>query len=190
MRARVDSVSVAIVAVAFLTATGCSKRSNSGPATSSTLTSVEAPAPSADLGVDDNPTPAPRARPPLEAAFEAERASRPQGVITVEKVLAALRDNGVALHDEKPHLGAVLAAKYCIGAKTTEDIALSVCEYDSEEHAKKGLESSRTRFASIPNRDSVRNGQTLLIVRRPSDTPALDATRDRITSVFRGLKKP
>lgn len=114
---------------------------------------------------DDTAPAAARAPEPtsLRARLAAEAATRPTGTPTVEEVLAALESAGVSVPERRQFLAATVAARYCAGGRTAKGLAVSVCEYESAEAAKRGRKLSRERFgAAAPARDILINRATTL----------------------------
>ena len=120
------------------------------------------------------------------AMFQNEADNRPTGTIKAEDAMAAFRKEGVALETVRQHLGRPYGARYCVGAKVTTEIALSVCEYIDAEAAKSGAESSRKLVLS--NREIQVNHATTLTVREVEKTPAADAVAKRLFASFAKLQ--
>lgn len=117
--------------------------------------------------------------------FQNESANRPGGTITVEDALAAFRDDGVRLDSVRQHLGRPYGARYCVGAKSGNAIALSVCEYVDAAAALDGAAISRK--LPLPNREIRVNQATTLTVREIEKTPAADAVTGKLLARFTRL---
>jgi hypothetical protein len=168
-------------------------RRDGAPASPGAATgTVAAPAPSA-AGAAANVQPgASGARPDgvldLGARFQREAALRPGGTPTVEDAFAAIERKGFKLDEQRQHLASPFNAAYCVGAKTTPDIALSVCEHASAEAAAKGRDESAK--LPIPNRTVHLRGATTLTVRLGTKGPEGDAAAKAIVGAFEALAIP
>lgn len=175
-----------MVVLAAALAAACSKRerpseaqpTSSATVTSATAVSALAVAAPASEGMS------------IEQRFASESANRPTGPTTLraERVLQEFSSLGATMREERQHLGAPFGAKYCVGARTGEDIHLSVCEYDGDERATAGASGSRTAFAGVENRRVERNGATTLTVRLGKRTAADEALARKIVDAFATMK--
>ena len=150
------------------------------------------PPPSGSPSGSPPPQPAPSlARPEdrlldLNGRFQKEAASRPTGTPRVEDVFAAIGKAGFTFDEQRQHLASPFLAAYCVGAKTQNDVALSVCEYTSAEEAKRGLESSSQM--PIANRAIHLNVATTLTVRQGARSADSDAAVKKIVAAFAGVR--
>jgi hypothetical protein len=120
--------------------------------------------------------------------LQVEQRDRPTGTAKAEDVYAAFEKAGFALTEKQQHVASVFGAKFCLGAKTTNDMAFSVCEYADEAAAKAGRETSLKALAVVPNRDILVNKKTMLTVRQPATkTPASEAAEKKAAQVFSAL---
>jgi len=124
----------------------------------------------------------------LQERFGAEARNRATGTLSPETVYEAFKKGGAVLGKEQQHLGHPFGAKYCKGAETGDDLALSVCEYGSEDEAKRGREFLIKQFASVPNRQVLINGATTLTVRVGNKTPANEKLAAQFVRTFQELK--
>lgn len=120
--------------------------------------------------------------------LQVEQRDRPVGTPKAEDVYAAFEKAGFALTEKQQHVASVFGAKFCLGAKTDNDMAFSVCEYADEAAAKAGRETSLKALAVVPNRDILVNKKTTLTVRQPAaKTPASEASAKKAAQVFSTL---
>ena len=117
--------------------------------------------------------------------FQNEAAHRPGGTVTAEDTLAAFRQDGIQLDSVRQHLGRPYGARYCVGAKSGNALALSVCEYVDSAAAAEGAEMSRK--LSLPNREIRVNQATTLTVREIEKNPAADAVTEKLFERFARL---
>lgn len=103
--------------------------------------------------------------PPLEAQLASEAQSRTSGALSAEQILSALARADVKVADPRQEIATVHRARFCIGGSTEKGLAISVCEYDSEQAARAGREHSLKMFAAIPNREIFVHGRAALILR-------------------------
>ena len=119
------------------------------------------------------------------AMFQNEADNRPAGTIKAEVAMEAFRKDGVVLEAVRQHLARPYGARYCVGAKVTTEIALSVCEYIDAEAATTGAESSRKLV--LANREIQLNHATTLTVREIEKSPAADAVAKKLFASFAKL---
>ena len=119
-----------------------------------------------------------------------EANNRPTGTPRAEDVYAALAKAGMKLVEKNQHMAAPFGAQYCLGAEVEGQLALSVCEYGSEQAAKDGREMSLKAFKFVANREIFVNKQTTFTVREKTKTPEVDAVAKRAQQLFAGLKGP
>ena len=123
----------------------------------------------------------------LAAQFHAEATDRPSGSPQTERVLAALRATGASLADERQHLARPFGASYCVGAVAGAEVAVSVCEYRSEQAARAGREASLKAFASVAHREIAINRATTLTLRELTGSAAERATAAKLRAAFERL---
>ncbi|MDP8999768.1 MAG: hypothetical protein M3O46_06630 [Myxococcota bacterium] len=105
-----------------------------------------------------------------------------------EDVYAALEKAGFKLTEKQQHVASVFGAQYCLGAKTENAMAFSVCEYSSPEEAESGRETSLKTLATVPNREIHVNRKTTLTIRQPAqETSASKAAAKSATDIFSKL---
>ena len=121
----------------------------------------------------------------INALFQVEANSRPSGTLRAEDALDAFRHAGLELHDQRQHLGRPYNARYCVGAKSGPDIALSVCEYIDPDAARSGAEASRK--IALAHREIRLNQATSLTVRQINKNAASDALAARLFQTFARL---
>lgn len=175
-----------MVVLVVALATACSKRErpseaqaiSSATVTSATVVPALAVAAPASEGMS------------IEQRFASESANRPTGPTTLraERALEEFSSVGATMREARQHLGAPFGAKYCVGARTGDDVHLSVCEYDGDERAADGARRSKTAFAGVENRRVERNGATTLTVRLGKRTAADEALARKIVDAFATMK--
>jgi hypothetical protein len=117
--------------------------------------------------------------------LQSEQRDRPTGTPKGEDVYAAFEKAGFALTEKQQHVASVFGAKFCVGAKTDNDMAFSVCEYVDEPSAKAGRDVSLKTLAMVPNREIFVNKKTTLTVRQPAKkTPASEAASKKAAQIF------
>jgi len=99
--------------------------------------------------------------------------------------VSAFQKAGLSVTDQRQHLGRPFGARYCWGAKSGVDVALSVCEYVDRSSAEKGAEQSRQ--ASAPHREVRINQATSLTVRRIKNDATSAALSERLFDEFAKL---
>jgi hypothetical protein len=125
---------------------------------------------------------------PLGEKLTFEAQHRPAGAVTADQVYAALDQQGIAITEKQQHVAAPFLAQYCLGAHGPAGIALSVCEFSSEEAAVAGKKESETALSSVPNRTLAQKGKTVITVREPQPpTDESKALRERIVAAFMAL---
>ena len=163
----------------FVGLIGCSKASASGPGAEQRATTR--------ASVQPRRATAPMAENPrdISALFQVEASNRPSGTLRAEDVLGAFRAAGLTLHEERQHLARPYGARYCVGAKSGAELALSVCEYIDQEAARAGAETSRK--IPLANREIRLNRATSLTVRQLKKTTESDALAARLLEAFAKL---
>jgi hypothetical protein len=174
----VRKFSFLIGALSLLTLAGCNEKQAPQPAAK-----AEAAAASA---TSRSPT-APRAENPrdIQALFQVEANNRPRGALRVEDALTAFRSAGIALGSERQHLARPYGARYCVGAKSGPDVALSVCEYVDGAAAEAGAAVSRQ--LTLKDREIRLQRATSLTVRLIKKTPESQALAARLFDAFAKL---
>jgi hypothetical protein len=110
----------------------------------------------------------------LNERLAREAASRPSGALPAETVAAKLSAAGVPLGALKQVLARPLGARYCALARTTSGLVVSLCEFDDDAQAARGVDLSRKTFDHlIPGRRLAHRRGTLLTL----TLGAPDATR-------------
>ena len=124
----------------------------------------------------------------LNQRLAREAAGRPSGVISTETVAATLSAGGVPIGALKQVLARPLGARYCALARTAAGLVISVCEFDDDAQAARGIDLSRKTFDRlIPGRRLTHKRGTLmtLTVGTPDARRAAEAARAE--SVFAAL---
>ena len=166
-----------------------------------TLGGCSKPAPSVQVVTDSAPpviaSAVPIAQPsapPIQPVFSvgdkllSEQRDRITGTPKAEDVYAALEKAGFALTEKQQHVASVFGAKFCLGAKTDNEMAFSACEYVDEAAAKAGRDSSLKALAVVPNREIFMNKKTTLTIRQPARKTALsEAASKKAAQIFSKL---
>jgi hypothetical protein len=168
-----------IASTAILPA-ACSTRPAPAPAPAPPATATP-PAPAPAVGT----TPAPAAGPAegpltLPERLAREAATRPSGGISADLVASALSDAGVPLGALKQVLARPVGARYCALARTAAGLVVSVCEFEDDAGAARGVDLSRRTFDRlIPGRRLIHRHGTLLTltVGTPDARRAAEAAR-------------
>ena len=106
----------------------------------------------------------------------------------VEEVFAALERAGVETRDKRQHLASPMGAMYCEGAVSTAgDLAVSVCEYEGDDAARAGRETSFEAFARVPNREVYVRRATTLTLMQPTVTAESATVVKRAVDSFQRL---
>ncbi len=119
--------------------------------------------------------------------MDLEKTSRSAATPRIEDVLVALGSAGVSVAEAKQHVAAPIGARYCVGAKTAHDVALSLCEYSDEAAANTWRDANARTFHAIKTRDDYVNKATTLTVLKPTATPDSEADAQRVASAFARL---
>jgi hypothetical protein len=168
---------VGVIGISITALAACSKKQAPEPtarAEATTLTTSRTPT-------------APRAENPrdIQALFKVEADHRPKAALRVEQALSAFRTAGIALGGERQHLARPYGARYCVGAKSGPDVALSVCEYIDAAAAETGAAVSRK--LTLRDREIRLRGATSLTVRLIKKTPESQAVEARLFDTFARL---
>ena len=179
------ALSVALIAM------GCSKPSSPPSAVDAGAPSPSAESSAAPMASASAPAQAPSG-PMLPNVGVANRMAneaknRPTGTPRAEDLYAALAKAGMKVVEKNQHMAAPFGAQYCLGAEVEGQLALSVCEYGSEQAAKDGREMSLKAFKFVANREIFINKQTTFTVREKSKTAEIDAVAKRAQQLFAGL---
>ena len=177
-----NHVRLSVVAFFFLSA--CRGSQNEQPSAAAPASTPAPPAAVPMAAAPDRTVPMPSGKPlgaSIGAILATEGSSRPTGTPRAEDVFALFARNGVAVQDQKQHLGAPVGARYCMGGTTESGVALSVCEYVDAAAAEAGKALSTKAFAQMANRDiAIRKSSTLTILA----TPATRAEAKKLFSWF------
>jgi len=82
-----------------------------------------------------------------QMSFELQH--RPSIGPTAEQVFAALDKAGIKLTGVTQYLGSTMKAAYCAGGRSATGVVVAVCEYQTADAAKAGLEWMKTRFKGL-----------------------------------------
>lgn len=162
---------------------GC--RGKKSPTESPSIVEPTAATPTTPEKLEDDPRFA-----GLFGALKFEAGHRPSGTPRYEDILAAWNEGGVAVSARRQTLGHTMGARFCHTAGTAIGVHLVVCEYESEAVAQVKQRETDAHWKSIPNRESFRNGATLLTVSRGTKTEATEAEVKKLTAVFARLPVP
>jgi len=121
----------------------------------------------------------------ITALFQNEAANRPVGGLSVERVRGALRAAGVELKEARQHLARPYGARYCLGARAGDGLALSICEYADADAAAAGAATSRK--IPLAHREISVNQATSLTIRKLEPSAANDALARRLFRAFANL---
>lgn len=140
----------------------------------------DAPAPTPAPVAAAAPAAAPKAADPtmrsLAGRLAYEAAHRPSGTATVEQILAAATAAGLSLDEPRQYLALTAGAAYCAGGRTTDGVALAICEYPDADAATRGRAHVEQAFAAVPGRAIVVRGATTITTTAPA---GVDATATR-----------
>ena len=191
MRARLASSlreSALVLGLAALAGLGCARQKDSAAALPDAGAALATPAPSSS-GSAAATASAPAVPYGLALAdrLKLEAAGRPTDTPAAEDVLAAVTKSGVPLEDQAQHLASPIGARFCIGAKSSQNVAMSACEYADGAAAVAGRDQSAKAFAKIEHRDIVVNKKTTLtILQAPYDAQS-QAAHDKAVAAFKKL---
>jgi hypothetical protein len=109
-------------------------------------------------------------------------------VISTEAVAAALSAAGVPIGPPKQVLARPLGARYCALARTSSGLVVSVCEFDDDAQAARGVDLSHRTFDTlIPGRRLTHNRGTLMTLTLGTPDAKRAAEAARAESVFASL---
>ena len=161
----------------------------SRPAPTPTPAAARAPAAAAPA-----PVPAPAAGAAVEGPLSLperlarEAANRPSGVLAAETVAARVSAAGVPLAALKQVLARPIGARYCALTRTAAGLVVSVCEFEDEAGAARGVDLSRRTFDRlIPGRRLMHKRGTLLTLTVGTPDARRDAEAARAASAFAAL---
>ena len=145
--------SLYVLALISIVAAGCHKRppppSPPPPPTASQPAAAEPTAVAGPLTLNERLT--------------REAASRPSGGLPAETVAAKLSAAGVPIGALRQVLARPLGARYCALARTASGLVVSLCEFDDDAQAARGVDLSRKTFDRlIPGRRLAHRRGTLL----------------------------
>jgi len=171
----------------------CSKRA--GPVESLARAPAATQAPSASSAAERPPSPSGEGASAdvvsglgLGAKLEMEARNRPLNTPKAEDVYGAFEKEGFALTEKRQHVASVFGANYCVGAKSEDDMAFSVCEFANEDAAKAGRKASLRSLGMVPNREIVLRKKSMLTVRQPSvKTKASEDASAKAVRIFANL---
>jgi hypothetical protein len=140
------------------------------------------------------PAPAPPAPPTpgaplsLPERLAREAAARPAGVLKVEVAAAALSAAGVPVGPLKQVLARPVGARYCALGRTGAGLVVSLCEFDDDTQAARGVDLSRRTFDRlIPGRRLAHRRGTLLTLTLGAPDPRRAAEGARAEAAFAAL---
>jgi len=124
----------------------------------------------------------------LNERLAREAASRPSGAVPAETVAARLSAAGVPIGALKQVLARPLGARYCALARTASGLVVSLCEFDDDAQAARGVDLSRKTFDRlIPGRRLAHRRGTLLTLTLGAPDPTRLAEGARAEAVFATL---
>jgi hypothetical protein len=124
----------------------------------------------------------------LNERLAREAATRPSGVISTEAVAVALSTAGVPIGSLKQVLARPLGARYCALARTPSGLVVSLCEFDDDALAARGVDLSRRTFDRlIPGRRLAHKRGTLMTLTVGAPDAARSAEVARAEAVFARL---
>jgi len=123
----------------------------------------------------------------LAEQLTTEAAARSKDGLKVEAVLDALAKGGVTVTDTRQYIGRTVFATYCFGGITSKVIALTVCEYGTEDAVKSALERSEKLYGVSPLRTMTVNKLTVLSLVRPTDAEEGKVEADKAIQIFSKL---
>ena len=124
----------------------------------------------------------------LNERLAREAASRPSGALAAETVAAKLSAAGVPIGALRQVLARPLGARYCALARTASGLVVSLCEFDDDAQAARGVDLSRKTFDRlIPGRRLAHRRGTLLTLTLGAPDPARLAEGARAEAVFATL---
>jgi hypothetical protein len=176
--------------VVLIAGAGCSRNKegeSATPAASASVAPIASASPHAAGSSSGSASPQVPYGLALADRLSHEAATRPTDTPKAEDVLAAVVKSGVALDDQAQHLASPIGARFCIGAKSPQNVAMSACEYADAAAAAAGRDMSLQSFAKIEHRDVIVNKKTTLtILQAPYDAQS-QAAHDKALAAFKTL---
>lgn len=182
-RSTILLASALLIAAIPALATGCDKK-DAAPGTPASATPPPAPSSAAAPTPSATPLPVPPAAPnganapasdPVATLFgrmAEELKNRPPVHPSVDEGFAAFTKAGVTVPKTEQSLGTTYKAAFCEhGLTTAGDMAILLCEYADEAHAKSGLAEAGKLFLALEGRHSWTR-KTLLMTITFQDHPA------------------
>ena len=124
----------------------------------------------------------------LNERLAREAASRPSGALPAETVAAKLSAAGVPIGALKQVLARPLGARYCALGRTASGLVVSLCEFDDDAQAARGVDlSCKTFDRLIPGRRLAHRRGTLLTLTLGAPDPTRLAEGARAEAVFATL---
>jgi hypothetical protein len=121
----------------------------------------------------------------LADQFAAEAAARPGETATLEALIASLTKEGQSFSAPKQGLGKKLFAIYCASADSTDGMIVTVCEYPSNDQARRGEAEARVMGSAMGGYQSRVSKKSVLQLVARSDTPPEHVAK--VISTFDGL---
>ena len=172
--------SLYVLALTSILIAACHKRPAAAPS--------PPPPPTAVAATGGRRPPPSRGRSPCNERLAREAASRPSGVLPAETVAAKLSAAGVPIGALKQVLARPLGARYCALARTASGLVVSLCEFDDDAQAARGVDLSRRTFDRlIPGRRLAHRRGTLLTLTLGAPDPTRLAEGARAEAVFATL---
>lgn len=91
---------------------------------------------------------------------------------------------GIQLQDRRQHLGRTVGARYCEGGSTAQGLAVSVCDFGSEEAATRGVEAIRKVFPEMKNREVLQSGGLTVTLVGSRSPPREDTEGKTLIATF------
>jgi hypothetical protein len=179
---------LALAALVVALQAGCSRpKETHAASTDAGAVTVAAGAASGEVASATNSTPPVPYGMALAERLRLEAAGRPSDTPKAEDVLAAVTKAGVPLDAQAQHLASPIGARFCIGAKSPQNVAMSACEYADDAAAAAGRDASVKAFAKIEHRDILLNKRTTLtILQAPFDAQS-QAAHDKAVAAFKKM---
>jgi hypothetical protein len=168
-----------VLALASILTVACHARPTPPPPAPPPAT-APAPVPAAPAAVEEPLT--------LNERLAREAARRPPGVIRAESVAAALSAAGVPIGSLRQVLARPLGARYCALGRTASGLVVSLCEFDDDAQAARGVDlSHRTFDRLIPGRRLAHKRGTLLTLTLGAPDAKRSAEGARVEAAFAAL---
>ncbi|MGD0675086.1 MAG: hypothetical protein ABSC94_06675 [Polyangiaceae bacterium] len=154
---------MALLAGAFIAATGCDRKT---PSAALTTSSFEVPKPSPTGEAGDRDAMAPLE--PGETLFgrlARDAKNRPPIKPNADDVFSTLQTAGASIGQKQQTMATTYRADYCIGGYTADRaLAVNVCEYGDGEAAAAGRALSKSLFRKMPTREVWSHKATTLTI--------------------------